>query len=417
MQQAHDVVEKVLKPWLEKHHPNADLVIMAGSFGRAMKNGGYQPIASSDVDMVIIYRDLENGGFKAATQIFTMEEVGTKLGEEKPRTMMIDTNILDFAALHYHDQVVRENKSVAFINVMLDEGYVLKDTLGIGPIVQQKAKEFLADGPLPLSKDKWQAEISMMETFLKDIRAAGSAEEKQFLGAMAMIHVADFGLHLQQFWPRFNQAYRSYDQYFPGEGTKLTEAFSPLVREGQSLKAEILLEELIARGREKMKDAPEKGPDILFSVKDNVPADEAKAIGKTYFKFALEHYCEALEPSARRGELAQLLNLSATLLTLKSAQAANDGVTPAMGTAAMHFFNDRMPNALPATLDGLRENNFDGLRNVTEEVLKDVGGRHYSRLENYYLDDIARVNAMADKRANENNQPAQKPAFKPNYKL
>lgn len=417
MQQAHDVVEKVLKPWLEKHHPNADLVIMAGSFGRAMKNGGYQPIASSDVDMVIIYRDLENGGFKAATQIFTMEEVGTKLGEEKPRTMMIDTNILDFAALHYHDQVVRENKSVAFINVMLDEGYVLKDTLGIGPIVQQKAKEFLADGPLPLSKDKWQAEITMMETFLKDIRAAGSAEEKQFLGAMAMIHVADFGLHLEQFWPRFNQAYRSYDQYFPGEGTKLTEAFSPLVREGQSLKAEILLEELIARGREKMKNAPEKGPDILFPVKDNVPADEAKAIGKTYFKFALEHYCEALEPSARRGELAQLLNLSATLLTLKSAQAANDGVTPGMGTAAMHFFNDRMPNALPATLDGLRENNFDGLRNVTEEVLKDVGGRHYSRLENYYLDDIARVNAMADKRANENNQPVQKPAFKPNYKL
>jgi hypothetical protein len=56
MQQANDVVEKVLKPWLEKHHPNADLVVMAGSFGRAMKNGGYQPIASSDVDMVIIYR-------------------------------------------------------------------------------------------------------------------------------------------------------------------------------------------------------------------------------------------------------------------------------------------------------------------------------------------------------------------------
>lgn len=416
MQQAHDVVEKVLKPWLEKHHPNADLVIMAGSFGRAMKNGGYQPIASSDVDMVIIYRDLENGGFKAATQVFTMEEVGTKLGEEKPRTMMIDTNILDFASLYYHDQVVRENKSVAFINVMLDEGYVLKDTLGIGPIVQQKAKDFLNAGPLALSKDKWQSEISTMETFLKDIRAAGSAEEKQFLGAMAMIHVADFGLHLQQFWPRFNQAYRSYDQYFPGEGTRLTEAFSPLVRKGESAKVEILLEEYIARGREKMKAAPEKAPEVLFSIEKNVPADEAKNISKTYFKFALEHYCEALEPSARRGDLAQLLNLSATLLTLKSAQAANDGIKPEMGTKAMHFFNDRMPNALPATLEGLRENNFDGLRKVTEDVLKDVGGRHYSRLENYYLDDIARVNAMADKRANENNKPANKTSFKPNYK-
>jgi len=380
MQQAHDVVEKVLKPWLEKHHPNADLVIMAGSFGRAMKNGGYQPIASSDVDMVIIYRDLENGGFKAATQIFTMEEVGTKLGEEKPRTMMIDTNILDFASLYYHDQVVRENKSVAFINVMLDEGYVLKDTLGIGPIVQQKAKDFLAAGPLALPKAKWEDEISMMETFLKDIRAAGSAEEKQFLGAMALIHVADYGLHLQGFWPRFNQAYRSYDQYFPGEGTKLTEAFSPLVREGESLKVEILLEEYIARGREKMKTAAEKAPDVLFPVPPNVPEEERKAINKTYFKFALEHYCEALEPSARRGELAQLLNLSATLLTLKSAQSANDDAKPVIGAAAMRFFNDRVPNTLPATLDGLRENNFDGLRNVAEDVLKDVGGRHYTRL-------------------------------------
>jgi hypothetical protein len=417
MQQAHDVVEKVLKPWLEKHHPNADLVVMAGSFGRAMKNGSYQPIASSDVDMVILYRDLENGGFKAATQIFTMEEVGTALGEDKPRVMMIDTNILDFAALHYHDQVVRENKSVVFINVMLDEGYVLKDTLGIGPIIQQKAKEFLAEGPLPMSKDRWQAEISMMETFLKDIRAAGSAEEKQFIGAMALIHAGDFGLHLQDFWPRFNQAYRSYDQYFPAEGTKLTEAFSPLIRKGESLKAEILLEEFIARGHEKMKAAPDAVPDVLFSVKDNVPAAEVRDINKTFFKFALEHFCEALEPSARRGELAQLSNLSATLLMLKTAQATNDGVAPAMGAAAMHFLNDRLPNTLPATLDGLRENDFGGLRKVAEGALADVGGLHYSRLENYYLDDIARVNAMAEKRANENNKPVQKPVFKPNYKL
>lgn len=417
MQQANDVVEKVLKPWLEKHHPNADLVVMAGSFGRAMKNGGYQPISSSDVDMVIIYRDLENGGFKAATQIFTMEEVGTKLGEEKPRTMMIDTNILDFASLHYHDQVVREGKSVAFINVMIDEGYVLKDTLGIGPIMQQKAKEFLAEGPLPLPKAKWQSEIDMMETFLKDIRAAGSAEEKQFIGAMALIHVGDYGLHLQKFWPRFNQAYRSYDQYFPEEGQKITDAFSPLVREGDSAKAEALLEDFIKRGREKMVGAPEAGPDVLFPVKENVPADQVRAVDKTYFKFALEHYSEALEPSARRGELAQLLNLSATLLTLKAAQAGNDGAAPGVGASALRFFNDRLPDTLPAVLEGLRENNFGGLRRVAEEALADVGGVHYSRLENYYLDDIARVNAMAAKSANENKKPVQKPVFKPNFKL
>lgn len=415
MQQAHDVVEKVLKPWLEKHHPHADLVIMAGSFGRAMKNGSYQPIASSDVDMVILYRDLENGGFKAATKVYTMEEVGTKLGEDKPRTMMIDTNILDFAALHYHDQVVRENKSVVFVNVMLDEGYVLKDTLGIGPVIQQKAKDFLAEGPLPMPKDRWQEEVSLMEVLLRDIRAAGSVEEKQFLGAMAMVHVADFGLHLEGAWPCFNQAYRSYDRQFPEAGKTLTEAFSPLVRAGDSAKAEALMEDFIKRGREKIKTAPEAGPQMLFSVKDNVPADEVRESSRIFFKFALEHFCEALELSARRGEMAQLLNLSATLLMLKGMQADNDNVAPAAGAAAMHFLNDRVPNTLPATLEGLRENNFDALRAVTDEVLKDLGGRHYSRLENYYLEDIARVNAMADKRANDA-RPAQKTKFKPNYK-
>src|SRR5690606_17331724 len=152
-----------------------------GSFGRAMKNGSYQPIASSDVDLVIVYKDLEKGGFKAATQIFTMEDVGTVMEEGKPRIMMVDTNIHDFASLHYHDQIVRENKSVAFINVMLDEGYVVKDTQGIGPVIQQKAKEFLAEGPLPTTKAGWQSEISTLQTFLKDIHEAKSAEEKRFL--------------------------------------------------------------------------------------------------------------------------------------------------------------------------------------------------------------------------------------------
>lgn len=416
MQQAHDVVEKVLKPWLEKHHPNADLVIMAGSFGRAMKNGGYQPIASSDVDMVIIYRDLENGGFKAATKIFTMEEVGTALGEDKPRTMMIDTNIHDFASLHYHDQVVAENKSVCFINVMLDEGYVLKDTLGIGAVVQQKAKEFLERGPLPMTRDVWQAEVKVMETFLRDIRAAGSQEEKQFIGAMALLHASDFGLHLQGAWPRFNQGYRSYDQLFPAEGKALTDAFSPLIREGDSAKAEKLLEEFIAAGHAKAKAAPEKGEDILHPVEKHVPASEVQAINRIYTKFAMEHYCEALEPSARRGELAQLLNLSATLFTLKSAVVAPNGEEPGVGAQAMRFFNTHAPDTLPAALEGLRENNFDGLRRVTEEALKDVGGRHYSRLETYYTEDIARVNAAAEQRAQENRKPAQKPTFTPNYK-
>lgn len=415
MQHAQDFVEKFIKPWLEKHHPNADLVVMAGSFGRAAKNGSYQPIASSDVDLVIVYKDLEKGGFKAATQIFTMEDVGTVMGEEKPRIMMVDTNIHDFASLHYHDQVVRENKSVAFINVMLDEGFVVKDTLGIGPIIQKKAKEFLAEGPLPLSKSAWQQETATLETFLNDIKNAPSTEEKRFLGAMALIHVCDYGLHLKGRWPRFNQAYRLYDADYPEEGKKISDAFSDLIRSGDDAKATVLLAEYISAGKEKAKTAPEDRTDVLFKVEENVPADEVRAIRKMFSKFALEHYCEALETSQRRGELAHLSNLSATLLMLKGAQEANDGVAPRTGTAAMHFFNDRLPDTLPVTLQGVDDKQFDGLRRVAEHALSDMGGLHYSRLENYYLDDIARVNAAAARQANDNKKPVAKASFKPKY--
>lgn len=415
MQQAQDFVEKFIKPWLEKHHPNADLVVMAGSFGRAMKNGSYQPIASSDVDLVIVYKDLEKGGFKAATQIFTMEDVGTVMGEEKPRIMMVDTNIHDFASLHYHDQIVRENKSVAFINVMLDEGYVVKDTQGIGPVIQQKAKEFLAEGPLPRSKTTWQQETAQLETFLKDIQAAPSTEEKRFLGAMALIHVCDFGLHLKGRWPRFNQAYRLYDADYPEEGKKIADAFSALIRHGDAGQAEQLLTDYIKAGQDKAKAATDARPDVFFSVEENVPAEDRRAIGKMFSKFALEHYCEALETSQRRGELAHLSNLSATLLMLKGAQETNDGVAPKTGTAAMHYFNDRLPDTLPVTLQGVDDKQFDGLRRVAEHALADMGGLHYSRLENYYLDDIARVNAMAAKQANDNKKPAPKASFKPKY--
>lgn len=415
MAQAQDVVDKVITPWLEKNHPNADVVIMAGSFGRAMKQASWQPIASSDVDLIILYRDLDNGGFRAATQVFTMEEVGLKLGEDKERIMMIDTNIHDFASLHYHDQIVREGKSVAFVNVMIDEGFLLRDRLGIGPILQEKAKAFLAEGPSPLTKARWEGEITLMQTFLDDIRTASSTEEKQFLGAMALIHVCDFGLHLQGAWPRFNQAYRVYDAKFPEEGQKITGAFSSLIRTGDSTAAEILLADFVARGRDMQKTAPESSAEMLFPVEKFVPAEEVAACRKVFSKFALEHYCEALETSQRRGELAHLSNLSATLLSIQGAQEVKDGVAPAIGRAALHYFNDRLPDTLPVTLQGLEEKNFDGIRKIATDVLSDMGGLHYSRLENYYLDDIARVKAMDAKRAAETATPAAKKTFKPGF--
>lgn len=413
MVQAQDVVEKFVRPWLAKNHPNADIVILAGSFGRAMKQDSWQPIASSDLDLVIIYSDLEKGGYKAATQIFTYEDIATALGEDKPREIMVDTNIHDLASLHYYDKYAKEVTNFAFMNVMLDEGYIVVDRLGIGPVLQQKAKEFLDAGPAPTPQPGWQAEISRLETFLKDIRGTESAEEKRFLGALALLPVCEYTLGVHQFWRSgSNQAYRRIEKNFPEDAAAITDAFSDLLRNGNPAKAEALLEDLITRGKTLLPGLPAAGGETLYPVDKYVPQEEAAEIRDMFLKFMTDHLAEALETSKKRGELAHLENLSATLNFTKMALESREGAAPADGKAAMRYLERYFPDIMPVTLNALDEGEFGRLREIAGKSLEHMGGLGYQRLENYYADDVARVNAAAG-----NGNAAHPPAhhFHPRY--
>lgn len=414
MAQAKDVVEKFVKPWLEKNHPNADLVILAGSFGRAMKQDSWQPIASSDLDLVIIYSDLEKGGFKAATQVFKYEEVGTVLGEDKPREMMIDTNVHDLASLHYHDKIVKENTNFAFMNVMLDEGYVVRDRLGIGPVLQQKARKFLDEGPAPTPQGRWQGEIATLESYLRDVKATDSLEEKRFLGTMALIHTCEYVLGLHQYWRSgSNQAYRRLTRFFPEDEKKVTEAFSDLIRNGNTGKFETLMEDYIARGKELLPTLPAGSGEPLYPVEKYVPAAEATEIRDMFFKFMTDHLCEALETSKKRGELAHLENLSSSLNFIKMSLESKEGAAGGSGKDALRYLEKHYPDIMPVTLNALDEGEFETLRNIANDALKHMGGLSYRCLENYYADDIARVNA-ADA-ANDNKGNAPKRHFHPKF--
>lgn len=419
MAQAQDVVEKFIKPWLEKNHPNADLVILAGSFGRAMKQDSWQPISSSDLDLVIIYSDLNKGGFKAATQVFKYEEVGLLLGEAKSREMMIDTNIHDLASLHYHDKIVKENTNFAFMNVMINEGYIVQDKLGIGPVLQQKAAKFLEEGPAPTPQGRWQGEIARMETFLHDIRETKSTEEKRFLGTLALIHVCEYTLGVHQYWRSgSNQAYRRLTRFFPEDEKKITEAFSELMRDGKPEKAEALFEDLIARGKALLPKLPEGEGEPLYPVNKHVPADQADDIKNMFLKFMTEHLIEAVETSKKRGELAHLENLSSSLNFVKMSLEGRENNAGGDSKEAMRYLEKYFPNVMPITLNAMDEGEFEPLKQIAEEALKHMGGLSYRRLENYYADDVARVNAA--QAANDNKQdpkatPAAKHVFKPKF--
>lgn len=412
MQQAQEVVEKFVKPWLAKHHPHADLVIMAGSYGRAMREGNYQPLSSSDIDLVIIYSDLEKGGFRSAAQSFTQEDVGTALGEGKPRTMMVDTNVHDLASLHYHDKVVREHTHFAFMNVMIDEGYVLTDKLGISEVLKQKALKFLEEGPAPTPAPRWQEEVARLQTYLADIRRADDTETKRFIGALGMIHVCEYALGLHGYWRSgSNQAYRRLAKYFPAEEAAITDAFSTLLREGDDAKVQSLLQDYIARGNQRLPSLPAENPPLPYPVDKHVAPQDLAAIRNLFLKFMTEHLCEALETSQKRGELAHLENLSAMLQFVKTNLQLSSGTPGSIeGRAAMDYLNDKLPDLMPQALAALDEKTFQPLRDTAEKSLAHMQGMHYERLDNLMAEDLARVNAV-------NPAAVSKRNFKPGYKI
>lgn len=411
MQEARTLVEKVILPWLAKHHPEADMVFMAGSYGRAMKEGGYSPLSSSDVDLVIVYSDLKKGGFTCAVQSFTQEEVGTALGEDAPRVMMIDTNVHDLASLHYHDKTVRENAPFAFINVMFDEGYVLVDKLGIGKTIQEKAKKFLQEGPVPTPAPLFAQETATMKTLMDAIRTAETASDRQMMGILALTPLCEYVLGIKQYWRSgSNQAYRSLRAHFPQDAEDLVNAFSPLLRDGQSGAALALMQQYITQGEATMQARAPEVPQADYPVEKYVPEETRAESAKMFHKFMTEHLCEALETSKRRGELAHLENISASVNFIVRNLMSRDGdAAPAAGVDTLRYLNTKLPELMPAALALLAgEDAAPVILAAAEKSLSHTGGLHYQHLRNVYLADLARVNAT---------QPEAKGtrAFKPGF--
>lgn len=415
MQNPQDLVDKFIKPWLEKNHPDAAVVFMAGSYGRAMRQGSYQPLKSSDVDLIIVYKDLEKGGFKAATQIFVQEDVGTPMGEGAPRIMMVDTNIHDFASLEYHEKFVREHMGIPFVAVMIDEGFVVKDTTGIAPIMQAEAAKFLQEGPAPRSKQEWLDDISRMKLYLDEIKASDSPEEKRFLGAMALLLVSDNALRVNDFWPGGfnNQAYRSLAKNLPDWYKEIESGFSKLMRDGDSKDAEAILDKCILASARRYFDGVDVKEGMPYPVAQHVPANDVSQIRNVFQKFMTEHVTEALDTSSARGELAYLQTVAAVIYNIKAAVNLRDGDAPIEGKAAIAYLNSKTPDLFPVLMQALDEGLHAPLKKIANDVLSHVGGMHYSRIESYYLEDLARIYAIEPDLKNQPVKTWLKPGYKP----
>lgn len=411
---SHRFIEDFLKPYIAKSYPNADIVFLAGSFGRAMKNGDYAPQKSSDADLVIVYTDFAKDGHKTSFKSYKTEDVAPYLGEDQPRLMMIDCNVHDLTTLIYHNDVVRTHLPFAFIPVMIDEGYVVFDKTGIAPVLQRQAKEFLDAGPLPPEKAACQSMMAVMHRYMADIRDAPTVEEKRMLGVLCMVEACETLLILNRYWSSgANQAYRSFERRFPDEARAIVDAFSPLIRDGESHQAEIYLQDILRRGYAFTQTLPESKTPLVHAT-ENVPADIRAGMNRMFCKFMAEHLGTSCEKSSKRGELAFLENLSATVGFVKRYAEEESGAPCRHGQEALRWLNIHAPDVMPAALAALDDNDYTTIEKVTHQALAKVGGLQYSELMNYYIEDVARVMAIAGT-AEEKSKVAAK--IKPDYKL
>lgn len=385
------LIEKFIKPWLAKNHPHADIVFLAGSFSRAIKAGNYQPMSSSDIDLVIIYSDLAKANYEAAIKIVSTVDVGTTLGEA-PCNMVIDANIHDLASLKYHDKVVIESLYVPYIQTMIDEGVIVFDKLGIGVVMQEFAAKYLSEGPMAATQIECQQYLDTLNIYLHDIRAAKTIEDKRFLGILAMQPVCEFILRLHQDWAsKFNQAYRLLMKKFPDEADQITKAFSDIMRYGMYDKLEGLLTHYIKLGEELLPKLPRQERTLMYPVEHYLPQDEMTVNRDTFLKFKMEHISSALQTSRKRGELAHLETLSATVNNIKTVLEIQEIAASAEGSACMHSLKLCQPDIISAAIKVLDENRVEDLLEVSDNALSHVGGLHYTQLEIYLMDDLART--------------------------
>lgn len=414
MYSTQEIVDAFITPFIERNYPEAAIVFIAGSQGRALQNGDNRPIASSDFDLVVIFKDLKDGGFKAASKVYTHENIGPALGTED-RIMMIDVNIHDLASLHYQDVVIKHHRPYAFLPSMLTEGYILVDKIGIAPIIQQKAAEFYNAGPAPMLQAQWEREIDQLKTYAADIRGANSVEEKRFLGALSLFPVCEYVLRLNGMWHEgSNHSSLKLAKHFPDMERDIREAYTEIMRTGGGDKALAVLDALVKRGEDLLPSLPEKGATIPYPLEAHVPKEERDNMRDVFFKFITGHLTESYESSVRRGELYHLETLSAALFFTQLTIETQENAQHHVAKSAMHYFSMKMPEMMPVLLQALDDGDYGPLRALNNKALSHVGGLGYDTLRNYYDEDLARVYATS---GNDNKKPGLKNNFKPGYTL
>ena len=359
--------------------PDASVILLCGSQGRALSNGIHLPQKNSDYDFVILYDKFDE---KIASSMFSCQKLYIP---EENRTISIDYKVFDTDSFNDHINETVNIRRFPFLFNMIRDGHIVKgDAVKVAEL-KALSESIVTEGPAPLSTQQNDQEIAKLQNLLSRCeRNNGDLYEIKDIALTAANQIPQSILRLRGHWESgTNRIFNYLFEVLPVQSEKFMTAYKQAIEKqdlsllGQ-IAADTLQDYIIARETSKPYIETIYNPDIDRSV-----ADIKAQSDQNLCRIMIDQYLDRLEIAYTRGEGYELGTQASLWETIKKMTILMDKTECQETQNLMKNFADKVI-----------EKDYIACRNIADAILNPVGGLNFEYLERPYTDDLKRRIAL-----------------------
>lgn len=380
-----DILAHIITPYIKKNHPDADMVLLAGSHASAALSGDTTPLATSDIDILVFYEDLQKALVNVATRVYEyIDNVPGVTG----RLPMIDTNILDYESYHVMKDHFRKDWPCPFLYRMVETSYPVIDRSGRLPQLQADASSFVAAGPEKLSAAEMKVAVRDVQELVEAVREAPDKSRARLYGLMLFKAAINLDSTLHNDWINPAKAFRYFRQADPQRADGYNRDMALLLEKGQREPALHCAEAIIADGvatfspRRSSAQAGQKGYMHL------VTPSERQTIDNDLFRFLMFHTLESAETVKGRGAGEYYDNLASILDFTARTDNARAGYTPRNAVDGLDHLIAARPETVAIFTAALQGRIDRTMTDLCLDVAGSTDPRGFQKLQIDYPEDI-----------------------------
>lgn len=390
----HHFFNTHIRPYVSQKFADAPILLLCGSQSRQLNGHNLNlPCDTSDFDFVILYDKLPK---KYEAAMFSSETLKIP-GVAGP--VNLDFKIMDVDYLNDHANFTREVRRFPFLFNMIMDAYPLHDTANKLPLLKQKSKAFLKQGPAELNREQIGVLRKSIQKFEDALDNATETQDLEVLAYEGVPFLATGYLRSHIEWESSVGArglqylqksslsgvdaeiVKSYEQCLKGNITGYKNHCQKIQAQLTKLDA-LIPANAIATAL----------PDYTL-----VTAAEKEQSNANGMRIMLNQYVGDLRAGQKKGAYRATEIHGQFVLQLKQALSLQSGQSAEFGTAGLEA-KGRVPfskDILSDIVTAMQNKDFDYVENLTEILMAPYGGITYDYLQRIYVDDLHRRRGQA----------------------